>query len=239
MRRKAFRSAFIVAAMSAATAVAAVPAAASTTVASWQMNEGSGATVMHDSSGNGIDGSIGGHIATGFTYAGATGYEWPYVKPNQPPADPERLATASDSRLNPGTSVFSVTVRFRTTHDFGNIIQKGQSGTAGGYWKWQLPKGQLTCLFRGVVNGSTVSKAVNSGTLLLNDGKWHTVTCTRTTTGVTMTIDGGTTRKATGWTGSISNSKALAIGGKLNCDQSTVTCDYFSGDIDYVTIATG
>jgi hypothetical protein len=203
------------------------------------MNEGPGATTMVDSSGGGINGSIGDHVTTGYTYAGATGYHWSYVKPNQPPADPERLVTVSDGRLNPGSSVYSVTVRFRTTVNFGNIIQKGQSGTAGGYWKWQIPSGKLSCLFRGVVNGSTVSKSVNSGTNLLNDGAWHTVTCTRTTTGVTMTIDGSITRRATGWSGTISNTKPLAIGGKLNCDQSTITCDYFVGDVDYVKITTG
>jgi hypothetical protein len=218
---------------------AALPASATSTVADWEMNEGPGATTMVDSSGGGINGSIGDHVTTGYTYAGATGYHWSYVKPNQPPADPERLVTVSDGRLNPGSSVYSVTVRFRTTVNFGNIIQKGQSGTAGGYWKWQIPSGKLSCLFRGVVNGSTVSKSVNSGTNLLNDGAWHTVTCTRTTTGVTMTIDGSITRRATGWSGTISNTKPLAIGGKLNCDQSTITCDYFVGDVDYVKITTG
>jgi hypothetical protein len=232
---RAIRGGLVAAAAVMLTVAAAVPALAAT-VADWEMNEGSTATTMQDSSGNGIDGSIGDDVVTGYSFAGATAYHWTYVKPNQPPANPERLVTASDARLNPGTNVYSVTVRFRTTVNFGNILQKGQSATSGGYWKWQIPSGKLACLFRGVVNGNVVSKSVNSGTHLLNDGAWHTVTCTRTSTGVTMTIDNSFTRKATGWTGSISNTKALTIGGKLNCDQSTITCDYFVGDIDFVRI---
>ena len=239
MTIRSIRAGAVAFASAVALFVGVLPASAATTIADWQMNEGSTATTMFDSTANHINGSIGNDVVTGYRVNGATGYHWPYVAPNQPPANPERLVTVSDGRLNPGTRVYSVTVRFRTTRSFGNIIQKGQSGTPGGYWKWQIPSGKLSCLFRGVVNGNTVSKSVNSGTTLLNDGAWHTVTCTRTTTGVTMTIDGSITRRATGWTGSISNTKALTIGGKLNCDQQTVTCDYFTGDIDYVRISAG
>jgi hypothetical protein len=54
-----------------------------------------------------------------------------------------------------------------------------------------------------------------------------------------MTIDHRKTRRAIGWTGRIENSKPLSIGGKYNCDQQTVTCDYFVGAIDWVRISTG
>jgi hypothetical protein len=29
----------------------------------------------------------------------------------------------------------------------------------------------------------------------------------------------------------------MTVGGKINCDQINVTCDYFSGDIDYIRIS--
>jgi PKD repeat protein len=212
-------------------------AAATETVASWQMNQGPGASTMSDSSGNGIHGSIGDAVETGVTVDGATAYRWSNTQPNQPPAKPERIVQANDGRLNPGTDDFAVTVRFRTTRNFGNIIQKGQSGNLGGYFKWQIPSGKLACLFRGVDgDGDFVQKAVNSGTNLLNDGDWHTVRCERAGDRVTMTIDGTITRRGNGATGSISNNAPLTIGGKLNCDQITATCDYFVGDIDYVLI---
>jgi PKD repeat protein len=216
---------------------APVGAAATEVVADWRMNEGAGASTMHDSGPHGIDGAIGDAVQTGVSFGGATAYRWSYTPPNTPPAQPERLVQVDDARLNPGTDDYAVTVRFRTTRNFGNIIQKGQSGNPGGLFKWQIPSGKLMCLFRGVdANGNTVQKAVNSGTNLLNDGEWHTVRCERSGDRVTMTIDGTITRRGTGPTGRISNNVPLTIGGKRTCDQITITCDYFVGDIDFVRI---
>ena len=42
-----------------------------------------------------------------------------------------------------------------------------------------------------------------------------------------------------GATGYINNSIPMTIGGKINCDQIKVTCDYFSGMIDYIRITRG
>jgi hypothetical protein len=28
----------------------------------------------------------------------------------------------------------------------------------------------------------------------------------------------------------------MTVGGKINCNQDTITCDYFSGMIDYIRI---
>jgi hypothetical protein len=72
----------------------------------------------------------------------------------------------------------------------------------------------------------------------LNDGQWHVVRCERTATQVVMTVDGVVTMRVRHATGMISNNVPLTIGGKLNCDQISITCDYFAGDIDYVTIET-
>jgi laminin G domain protein len=211
-------------------------AAANITIANWQMNEGSGATVMLDSSGNGINGSIGSAVQTNFHFNGATGYHWVFTSPTNPPPKPERLVTVPDSRLNPGTGDYAVTMRFRTSKTFGNIIQKGQAGATGGYFKWEIPKGFLKCVFRGVnSSGNFIRKEVNSPTKL-NNNAWHTVRCERTSTKVTMTIDGSTTVQANGQSGSISNNVPLTIAGKSNCDQQSITCDYFTGDIDWVKI---
>ncbi|HET6563595.1 MAG TPA: Ig-like domain-containing protein [Marmoricola sp.] len=207
-------------------------------VAQWEMNESSGA-VMRDSSGNGIDGEIGSAVKTGFTFAGATGYQWTKTNPNEPPAKPERLVTVDDGRLNPGYRDFAITVRFRTTHSAGNMLQKGQATNKGGYFKWQNVRGKITCLVRGYdEQGNRLSKAVNSGTTPLNDGQWHTLTCERTADQVTLRIDGSSkVRRARGATGSISNNVPLTFAGKPNCDQVRVSCDYFSGEMDYVHFA--
>jgi Laminin G domain len=220
--------------------VGSVPASASvTTLAYWKMNEPRGARRMHDSTPHHVDGEIGSHVVTGYRYGGATGYHWRYRDPNAPPADRRRLVKVSDSRLNPLSRLFAVTIRFRTTRRFGNIIQKGQAGAPGGYFKFQIPRGKLTCLFRGVVDGRLHGKAVNSGTRPLDDGRWHTVTCKRTHKGLVMRIDHKRTRRAIGWTGRIENSVPLTIGGKYNCDQMKITCDYFTGSVDFVKIRVG
>ncbi len=54
-----------------------------------------------------------------------------------------------------------------------------------------------------------------------------------------MTVDGEVTHFNPGVTGSISNDWPLSIGGKASCNQINVTCDYFSGDIDYIRFESG
>lgn len=214
----------------------AAHAAATRTIVDWEMNEPVGSTVMLDSSGNGIDGLIGSAVITGATYDGATGYRWPFASPTLPPAKPERVVQASDGRLNPGADDYAVTLRYRTVQPFGNIVQKGQGGAKGGYFKIENPAGVLTCVFRGVDDsGNFLRKEVNSGTPL-NDGQWHTARCERTANQLTLTIDGSLVATANGRTGTISNPRPISIAGKLECDQESITCDYFTGDIDYIEI---
>ncbi len=225
--------------------VTAAPAQALSPVllADWEMNEAPGSTVMLDGSGNNINGAIGSAVQVGTFLDGSTGYAWDNTNPTAPPPKPERLVQVNNSRLNPGSRDYTVTVRFRTTRSYGNMIQKGQSQTPGGYFKWEIPSGILMCLFRSRdQNGNLLGeKSVKSpASMPLNDGLWHTVRCEKTVDRVTMTIDGTTTvQSSRGTIGSISNNFPLTIGGKGDCDQVTVTCDYFSGNIDWVHIEAG
>ena len=222
-----------------ALSIAANPApagAATTTLAEWQMNEGPGATTMVDSSGNGMDGTIGSGVQTAATFGGSTGYRWAFASPTLPPAKPERLVQVWDDRLNPESEDYAVTIRYRTIQPFGNIIQKGQGGAKGGYFKLENPGGILTCVFRGVsASGSWQRKQVTSVTPL-NDGQWHTARCERTSDKLTLTVDGTLRDTAGGSSGNISNTRPITIAGKYNCDQISITCDYFTGDIDSVKI---
>jgi hypothetical protein len=222
------------AAMLAVGLVIAAPASAAT-LADWEMNEGPGAHTMVDSSGH-VNGTIGSAVKTGVQLQGATAYQWLFTSPTAPPPKPERLVQASSASLNPGSGTYSVTLRYLTTKHFGNIVQKGQAGSKGGYFKLENPNGRLNCVFRGVSSsGSFLRKAVESG--VISDGTWHTVVCTRTPTGLTLTVDGSVVATAKGSTGSISNPNPVTIGGKLNCDQITTTCDYYTGAIDYIKIS--
>ncbi len=201
-------------------------AATLTTVALWNMNERSGSTLV-DSSGHGINGSIGSEVVKNGSV-----HTFNPLKAT-PPAHPGHIDLVSNSKLNPGTRDYSITIRLKWTNAFGNIIQKGQSATAGGYFKWQAPNGKVQCLFRGSVGNAGVGSPT-----ALNNGAWHVVNCTRTATAVTMTVDGVQVAKIAHATGNISNTKPLSIAGKNSCDQITVTCDYWAGQIDYVQIQT-
>jgi hypothetical protein len=230
----AWSLAALVAAMSAMTPIAPVASATTNVQAAWEMNEASGAGTMVDSSGHNIDGVIGWAVKTGVKFTwNTTGYRWSDVKPNALPPKPERLIQIDNGAVNPGDRDYAVTFRYKTTRPFGNIMQKGQARTRGGNWKIQLPNGKITCLFRGSVQQRAVTSLG-----AYNDDKWHVVRCERTAAGVTLTVDGAERRFIKGWTGSISNSVPMTIGGKINCDQIEVTCDYFAGDIDWVRVET-
>jgi len=216
------------------TLAVAAPASAAT-LADWEMNEPSGATTMIDSSGH-VNGTIGSAVRTGVSVMGATVYRWPFASPTAPPPKPERIVQANSSSLNPGSGTYTVSLRYRTTQHFGNIVQKGQAGSAGGYFKVENPHGQINCVFRGVVSGKLVRKAVTSPAVL-SDGAFHVATCTRTANALTLTIDGSVVDTAHGSTGNISNTRPVTIGGKLNCDQVKTTCDYYTGDIDWVKLS--
>jgi Laminin G domain len=212
----------------------AAPASAAT-LADWEMNEAPGAHTMVDSSGH-VNGTIGSAIQTGVSVMGATVYRWPFTSPTMPPPKPERLAQANSSTLNPGSGNYTVEMRYRTTQHFGNMVQKGQAGSKTGYWKIENPNGRINCVFRGLVNGTLKRKAVESPTVL-SDGNFHIAKCARTSNALTLSIDGHVVDTASGKTGSISNSRPLTIAGKLDCNQMDVTCDYYTGDIDYIKIS--
>lgn len=209
---------------------------AAVVTALYQMNEPAGATVMADTSGNGLNGAVDPRgVQTGGTYAGAVGYNWVYRSPTAPPATPERVVQVPDNiNLEPGNEAFTLEFRLRFTNKFGNVIQKGQATTSGGQWKVQLPGGYPSCLF----NGSKRRVATKS-TIRIDDGAWHVVSCVFDQTGVTLLIDGVRRGRKNGAAGTVNNTFPMTIGGKISCDQVKVTCDYYTGQVDYVKITKG
>lgn len=207
-------------------------AAANMSQASWQLNDvrtATGDATMKDSVGS-HDGRVGSDV-----FLTGTAFRFPFIKPNSGIFRPQHLVTVPDApALNPGTGDWAVTMQFTTRNAFGNMIQKGQAGATGGYFKMQMPKGIVSCLFRGAAG----SRSVNSG-VALNDGLPHTIRCERVGTAVTMTIDGASVRRATGPTGLITNTEPLSIAGKTNCDGTTITCDYWVGTMEQISIDVG
>jgi hypothetical protein len=217
--------------------IASLPAGAATpnVIGNWQMNEAAGATVMVDSSANGFDGTIGSEIVTGVNVNGATGYRFALHQPNVvEPHISHNALVPTRSALNPNNRAeYAVEIRYRTDRPFGNITQKGQAGNRGGYWKIQLPQGEPSCLFRGPTG---VTNATRARGLPINDNQWHVVRCVATPTDVKLYVDGVLRGRNTGTTGAIANAQPVQVGGKINCDQVETTCDYFSGDVDYLRI---
>ncbi len=211
-------------------------AVATRTVAFWSMDESPGTTSLLDSSGNGRNGTIGADVRPGTLHEGATGHRFATVLPAEQKEYPAHVnRVPHHTELNPDSGDFSVEIRYRTDYPFGNIIQKGQGTAAGGYWKVEGPEGKPRCLFRGG-NGASRTGYTNTR---IDDGRWHTIRCNRTSSYVEMYVDGVRTSRLTGPTGNIANTAGVSIGGKGVCDGVRVTCDYFVGDIDYVRLQKG
>jgi hypothetical protein len=194
-----------IAATGAAIALAAGPAAAAAPGAVWNMNETSG-TTMVDSSGNGNNGTTYnvGLTGAGYSFNGST----------------SKVVVPSSSTLNPGTNNFSYSVRVQTSRvppsgtDY-DLIRKGTSSTTGGEYKLEIVysngMGKAFCL---VKDAGKVSATVK-GTANVADGHPHTITCTKTATGLTVN-DGTTARTKTFTTavGSISSTAPLTLSAK-------------------------
>jgi PKD repeat protein len=212
-------------------------AAPTVLVASWDMNEPAAATEMLDSSGNGFTGQISPDAAAQGLTSNGEYYTWSARCPACLPVEEGRVVKVPDSdalEVPDPTATYTLEFRFRTTHGYGNYMQKGQSTTKGGQLKVQAPGGRVQCLFKGA-DGTRVGTGSPTP---LDDGQWHTVQCIRTPTQVKQFVDGVRVAVKNGVTGAINNKQPFTVGGKSNCDQVTITCDYFSGDIDYVKVWT-
>jgi hypothetical protein len=213
-------------------------AAAAAVTLDLQLNEPAGSTVARDSSGLGHDGRIGSHVRMNGAWA-----DWDRHPPDARiwyGADHLIMVDdAADGSLDPGTANFSVEFRYRSTDKFGNILQKGQARAVGGQIKFQQPGGYVSCMYKSPTNQAAVKTSIP-----LNDGQWHVIRCDRTATAVTLYVDGVFHKRIRKATGTINNTKPWTIGGKFECNpddptQGADSCDYFPGDIDYLTINKG
>lgn len=235
MLRRTLAAAALAAALPVALALPAT--SVTTTAADWEMNEPAGSTVMNDSA-DGHDGAIAPDAASHGLTSNGSYYHWSQRCSACLPVESSRVVQVADSpalEIPDASVTYTLSFRFRTGSNAGNYMQKGQSATRGGQVKVQAPKGNVQCLFKGA-NGVRVG---TGGGPLTNDGQWHTVTCVHTATKVQKFTDGVLVGTKNGSTGPIDNKTPFVVGGKINCDQMQVTCDYFVGDIDWVKISHG
>lgn len=201
------------------TAVPAGRADAAVLVASWQMND-TGA-VMSDSSGNGNQGILK-NVATNGSTFGFRGL-------------PSVVSVKHSAGLNPGAATFTASARIRfaappsTAVGDYDLVRKGLAGTVGGHWKMEIVQsGKGYCLFKGLSGRVVLTAGPN-----LADNAWHTVTCQRAGSTVTLTVD-GTAYVKSGPTGTIANTSPVYVGAK-----TLAGGDQFTGDMDYVTLSSG
>ncbi len=207
-------------------------AAASTGVLDLELNDAQGASAAVDSSGHHHNGRVGSLVRMGSGHATFPLEAKDAALGSKPLVE---VPDAGDGSLDPGSGGFTIVMRYRTSHAFGNVLQKGQATSAGGQVKLQQPKGSLTCMFKTAAGTATAG----SGSVRMDNGAWHTVRCVRTASSVTMYVDGKQTGRSTHHTGSLDNAMPWSIGGKTACNGDNVDCDYFAGDIDYVRLTKG
>ena len=226
--RRLLRHALVAAGAAGALALGtALPAAAAgAQVALWNMGDSGG--TMHDSTGHGHDGTL--HdVTTGVAGYTASGKAFGFS------ADPAFVTVPSATPLNPGTSSFSFTLHLKyparpsaSVEDF-DVLRKGLGTSEGGSYKLEiLQSGTAFCDFRG-----STADGFASSSSALSTGKWHTVTCSRTPSTITVTVDGSSHTKSVS-TGTISNTGSLTIGAR-----STSGGDQYRGTIDAVSISKG
>jgi hypothetical protein len=196
---------------------------AATTVALWHMNEKKG-SVMHDSARHhngtlfnvtlGVPGFRG---STAYGFNGSSSY----------------VSVPSARDLNPGRRSLAVTIHLKTTNVPGKgivwtLIRKGHWATKGGEWKIKYNhRGQVACGFRGS-SGRFASVTVKTA---LNNGKWHTIRCLKTSSKISITVDKKTrSRKAK--VGKIANHSPVVLGAYPNGG-------FFNGSLDEAKIAIG
>ena len=191
-------------------------------VADWRMNERSGP--MIDSSGKRNNGSPMYVVRTGSTYRfnGST----------------SRVAVPDDSSLDPANRAITLVARLRVAgkrldDDSYDVVRKGVFTTPGGYYKMEIYRtnnpavGRLHCLFKGT--GGIARKFASPDIV---DGRWHTLTCTKTRNSVEARVDGRSFTKRDS-AGSISNASRIMLGAK---EAKPRPDDMFAGSMNFVSI---
>jgi hypothetical protein len=204
------------------TLASALASASTGTVALWHMDETSG-TVMNDSVGthNGtlhsVQLGLPGFTGTSYGFNGSSSY----------------VTVPSSTDLNPGSANITFTIHLKTTGtpppapaDW-DLFRKGVYTSAGGEYKMEFQgTGKLSCGFKGTGGYAELTDGP-----AINDGRWHTVSCVKTSTAIEVVVDGLVFTKAKK-IGSIANTTAVTIG-------SHPGSDWYKGQLDEASIRIG
>lgn len=207
---------FVAAALAALAVALLAQAASAATVALWHMDETSGSTMV-DSVGS-SDGTLknvavdqNGFLKRAYGFNGSSSI----------------VKVPSSATFNPGSADFSFTVRVKFSKlpaDDYDLLRKGLSSTKGGHYKGEiLPTGKAMCHYKGSKASRTKTAGPN-----LADGAWHTITCSKKASSITLIVDGVSYQKSVS-IGAISNKAVLTIGAKSSGG------DWYDGLMDEVS----
>jgi hypothetical protein len=208
------------------TGVIATQPPPSGTVALWHMDETSGST-MRDSVGshNGTlssgvtPGQSGGWTGTAYRFNGTTG-----------------RVDVPASNLNPGGKDVTVTLHMKTgllppsTVEDWDLFKKGSYDTGNEIKMEYYPTGQASCGFAGTHGGSGTYAEIKHLGPKLDDNKWHEISCTKTSSAITLKVDGKTVDSQSVTIGTISNAEPIVLG------SHSAGSEYFNGLIDEVSV---
>jgi hypothetical protein len=214
---------FVVATLAAVAVALPAQAALATTVALWHMDETSGSTMLDSVGSN--DGTLK-NVALG--KPGFRGKAYSFN------GSSSIVTVPSSTALNPGSADFSFIVHVKfskvppTDYD---LLRKGLSSTSGGDYKLEILRrdsgttGRASCHFEGSHASTTKTAGPN-----LANGSWHTITCTKRASTITLSVDGVNYAKSVS-VGSIGNNAVLTIGAKSGGG------DWYNGLMDEVSIS--
>ena len=151
-----------------------------------------------------------------------------------------KITVPYDANLSPGTADVTATVQIATTAKpgTGNFdFDLLRSEPTGPTYKIELfprsGKAQAQCIFVGATNRTTLP-----GGPSLSDGAWHTITCRKTSSRVTLTVDGSQVAARSITIGSIRHrsGSVFALGYKPGTGGGA---DFYNGAMKGVSVAIG
>jgi hypothetical protein len=214
---------------SACLLLAALPASAATRTVLHYTGALSGTTVLDES---GLGNNATAHSITpsggAYSFNGTTSYI-------QTPASPS---------VNPGSSDFtySVNMYLPTTTVFSrdlSLVRRGSSKFPGAFYKMEMVYNKSTgnmrleCALRDTAGAHAI---VSTSGNTLNDGKWHTLMCSKTARTISLTVDGRVhTNKAR--LGNLSTTLPLNFGAEQI--DATTFWEHFPGLMDEIVLTKG
>ena len=183
-----------------------------------------------DVSGQGNDGTLHNVTSTGEYYSFGGGLRY--------------ISVPASSTINPDTEdyTYGVTMRLPANYTYTrdlSLVRRGSSKFAGAYYKMELIYKRdtgntvLVCEMRDQNGNAGYVSTTATG---LNDGDWHTLKCSKTSTSLSLSKDAATyTNAAT--VGNLSSNRPLIFGAE-QIDETTFW-EQFPGDMDSIVITKG